>query len=612
MSKTKLIHAIEKASEHERYIQDCIDNGRCTTVNDEIREILRDEATREAELRNAKARKAEESAKNAEKLATLKQDLAKSETAEQRAALLEVLDAAQLKIFAENEFITVNKRLGKKKLIAEIVKTITARFNDIDAGSNIFVRGFAGLPTMLDTPLIDARKKYITAKYESLAEEAETGRTMPEEITETETQSPAITETPAKPQFNEDALNKFFSALYEFEQNEYKFTFRHILEDEHITTKNSIEKKYGWRIYVFAHNFFNEIVKHHSDKERRKKIREFAKPKDFANGYLVEIGIIDKEYTNVKSLQAALLEIYLRYCKYDEQRLAEEHARKELETTAETETQSPTMTETPAEPETVNETEQPATANEKKTETDFISLYVEMLEDINDFDEIIAAFKLMTDNEFDLFARRECIDIRNPVCKHPRETQQEIAAKELITRFELISRGKLFVKYGNTYSHQEFYTPGKSSDDYFLNGGIVTPLMEAQYNKLGHNDFVMKAKIMYCGCTLRPILLSQGIITAKTPMDFAGMIETLKSIGELTQENKNDLAPDFVRTIEYVQKNYPDKPEPPTPDNDSSKKNNTDNETTAEPEQTTAPAAIETETGTENNENITNAQSVED
>ena len=116
--------------------------------------------------RNAQAT---EDNNTAEKRATLKKDLAKSETAEERTALLEVLDIAQLKIFAENEFIQVNKRHGKKNLIAEIVETITARFNDIDAGNEIFIPGYMGLPTQIDTTLIHERKEYITAKYESLA-----------------------------------------------------------------------------------------------------------------------------------------------------------------------------------------------------------------------------------------------------------------------------------------------------------------------------------------------------------------------------------------------------------------------------------------------------------
>ncbi len=79
-------------------------------------------------------------------------DLAQTQNNEQRTVIIERLNTTELKTFAENEFIPVNKRLGKNKLIAEIVKILADRFNKIDAGKDLII--FIGAKL---TPLITAR-----------------------------------------------------------------------------------------------------------------------------------------------------------------------------------------------------------------------------------------------------------------------------------------------------------------------------------------------------------------------------------------------------------------------------------------------------------------------
>lgn len=94
----------------------------------------------------------------------MREKLISANSAEEIASLLEEFDIKALKIMAGNEYMNINRRLGKKNFIKEMAKILWDRYEQVDAGGIIAVMGFMGLPTVLETSLINGRKEYNAAK----------------------------------------------------------------------------------------------------------------------------------------------------------------------------------------------------------------------------------------------------------------------------------------------------------------------------------------------------------------------------------------------------------------------------------------------------------------
>lgn len=94
---------------------------------------------------------------------SVQKKLAQTDTTEQRIRILQNFSIETLYKLAEKEFIKIDKRLSKEKLITKIAEEIEWRFEEADEEKEIFI-GLNKSIAQIDSPLINYRKEYINAK----------------------------------------------------------------------------------------------------------------------------------------------------------------------------------------------------------------------------------------------------------------------------------------------------------------------------------------------------------------------------------------------------------------------------------------------------------------